>query len=210
MRRLEDRLVAGDEPGAWTIVESRLGAGGDPDEILMDELGQAMRSVGAGWEAGTYTVDDEHRASGVASRLVARLGARFTTRGPKRGSVVLGTPPKELHGLTTAMAANVTLRGAGYEVVDLGADVPADTFGSAVSKRRVRWRWQSASAPGTTTAPCGRSSAPCTRSAPACRCSSAAPASPTGSTQPGSVRCGAVRDARSLGEVIEDLDRPGR
>ena len=78
---------------AWTIVESRLGSGSDPDEILMDELGQAMRSVGAGWEAGTYTVDDEHRASGVASRLVARLGARFTTRGPKRGSVVLGTPP---------------------------------------------------------------------------------------------------------------------
>jgi MerR family transcriptional regulator, light-induced transcriptional regulator len=133
VRRLEDRLVAGDEPGAWTIVESRLGSGSDPDDVLLDGLGQAMRSVGEGWEAGAYTVDDEHRASGVALRVVARLGARFTTRGPKRGSVILGTPPHELHGLPTAMAANV-LRGHGFEVVDLGADVPEGAFGHAVSK----------------------------------------------------------------------------
>jgi MerR family transcriptional regulator, light-induced transcriptional regulator len=133
VRRLEDRLVAGDEPGVWTIVEGRLGSGADPDDVLLDGLGEAMRSVGKGWEAGDYTVDDEHRASGVASRVVARLGARFTTRGPKRGSVILGTPPHELHGLPTAMAANV-LRGRGYEVVDLGADVPEDAFASAVTK----------------------------------------------------------------------------
>jgi excisionase family DNA binding protein len=133
VRRLEDRLVAGDEPGAWTIVESRLGAGSDPDDVLLDELGSAMRSVGKGWAAGDYTVDDEHRASGVASRVVARLGARFTTRGPKRGSVILGTPPRELHGLPTAIAANV-LRGRGFDVVDLGADVPEDAFAHAVTK----------------------------------------------------------------------------
>src|SRR5580698_495240 len=132
-RRLEDRLVAGDEPGAWTIVEGRLGAGSDPDDVLLDGLGEAMRSVGQGWEAGDYTVDDEHRAAGVATRVVARLGARFTARGPKRGGVILGTPPHELHGLPTAMAANV-LRSRGFEVVDLGADVPEDAFGRAVAK----------------------------------------------------------------------------
>ena len=132
-RRLEGRLVAGDEPGAWAIVEARLGSGSDPDAVLLDELGLAMRSVGDGWEAGDYTVDDEHRASGVALRLVARLGARFAKRGPKPGSVILGTPPHELHGLPTAMAANV-LRGRGYDVVDLGADVPPDAFAAAVSK----------------------------------------------------------------------------
>src|SRR5580698_8705556 len=50
VRRLEDRLVAGDEPGAWSIVEGRLGSGTDPDDILLDGLGQAMRSVGHRWE----------------------------------------------------------------------------------------------------------------------------------------------------------------
>ena len=90
-------------------------------------------------EVGDYTVDDEHHASGVATRLVARLGARFTRRGPSRRSVILGTPPHELHGLPTAMAANV-LHGRGYDVVDLGADVPADAFGAAVTKTARRWR----------------------------------------------------------------------
>ena len=125
--------MAGDEPGAWAIIEGRLGSGSSPDEVLLDELGVAMRSVGVGWEAGDYTVDDEHRASGVAMRMVARLGARFTKRGPNRRSIILGTPPHELHGLPTAMAANL-LRGRGYDVVDLGADVPADAFGAAVTK----------------------------------------------------------------------------
>ena len=209
VRQLEDRLVAGDEPGAWTIVESRLGSGSDPDEILMDELGQAMRSVGAGWAAGTYTVDDEHRASGVASRLVARLGARFTTRGPKRGSVVLGTPPNELHGLTTAMAANV-LRGAGFDVVDLGADVPADAFGSAVSKTPRAL----AVAVGVSTGKHDRSVRAIVRAV-----HEVSPGLPVLVGGAGiadgehAARLGALwsgRDARSLGEVIEDLDRAAR
>lgn len=209
VRRLEDRLVAGDEPGAWTILESRLGSGSDPDEILMDELGQAMRSVGAGWETGTYTVDDEHRASGVASRLVARLGARFTTRGPKRGSVVLGTPPNELHGLTTAMAANV-LRGAGFEVVDLGADVPADAFGSAVSKTPRPL----AVAVGVSTGNHDRSVRAIVRAV-----HKVSPGLPVVVGGAGiadgehAARLGAVwsgRDARSLGKAIEGLDRATR
>ncbi len=132
-RRLERRLVAGDEAGAWAIVEARLGSGSDPDDVLLDELALAMRAVGDGWEAGDYTVDDEHRATGVATRMVGRLGARFTRRGPKRPSVILGTPPRELHGLPTSMAANV-LSGRGYDVVDLGADVPTDAFAAAVTK----------------------------------------------------------------------------
>jgi excisionase family DNA binding protein len=207
VRRLEDRLVAGDEPGAWTIVESRLGSGAEPDDILLDGLGQAMRSVGAGWEAGTYTVDDEHRASGVASRLVARLGARFTTRGPKRGSVILGTPPNELHGLVTAMAANV-LRGDGFEVVDLGADVPPDAFGSAVSKTpRAR-----AVAVGVTAGNHDRSVRAIVRAV-----RKVDPDLPVFVGGAGIAdadhagRLGAAwsgRDARSLGQAIEGLERP--
>jgi MerR family transcriptional regulator, light-induced transcriptional regulator len=133
VRRLEKRLVAGDEPGAWSIVEASLGAGAEPDDVLVDLLGAAMSSVGNRWEAGDYTVDDEHRATAVASRLVARLGPRFNRRGPKRRPVVLGTPPGELHGLPTAIAANL-LRGRGFEVIDLGADVPADAFARAAEK----------------------------------------------------------------------------
>ncbi len=132
-RRLEKRLVAGDEPGAWAIVEASLGAGADPDDVLVDEIGEAMASIGERWERGACTVDDEHRATAVASRVIARLGPRFARRGPRRRAVILGTPPGELHALPTAIASNV-LHWHGFEVVDLGADVPVDALAGAAAK----------------------------------------------------------------------------
>ena len=137
VRRLESRLVAGDEAGAWAIVEASLSAGAAPDSLVVDLIAAAMHLVGDRWAAGDYTVDEEHRGTGVAQRLVARLGPQFAKRGPKRRSVILGTPPDELHGLPTAMAANI-LRGRGYEVMDLGANVPVEAFATAVAKATRR------------------------------------------------------------------------
>ncbi len=208
-RRLEDRLVAGDEAGAWAIVEERLGSGSNPDEILLDELGLAMRSVGEGWETGDYSVDDEHRASGVATRVVARLGARFTKRGPRRRSVILGTPPHELHGLPTAMAANV-LRGQGYDVIDLGADVPPDAFGAAVTKTARPL----AAAVAVTSGNHDRSVRAIVRAVE--QASPGLPVLVGGagiSEEEHAARLGAAwsgGDARRLSEVIDDLDRRSR
>ncbi len=208
-RHLESRLVAGDEAGAWAIVEARLGSGTHPDDVLLDELALAMRSVGDGWEAGDYTVDDEHRASGVATRVVSRLGARFTRRGPKRRSVILGTPPHELHGLPTAMAANV-LRGRGYDVADLGADVPPDAFGAAVTKTARPL----AVAVAVTAGNHDRSVRAIVRSAE--KASPGLPVLVGGAGIAGeqhAARLGARwsgDDARQLGEVIEELDRRAR
>ena len=92
--RLAARLVAGDEAGAWAIVESTLASGADPDDVLVDVIAAAMRNIGDGWAAGTLDVSDEHRATVVVERIVGRMGPRFTRRGRKRGMIVLGTPPK--------------------------------------------------------------------------------------------------------------------
>jgi len=125
--RLEDRLLAGDETGAWTIIENALTAGVDPDEIYLEVLSPAMALVGDQWEAGTVSVSEEHRASVVMLRLIGRLGPRFSRRGRKRGTVVLGAPAGDHHGVPVALAADL-LRGAGFMVIDLGADTPAASF----------------------------------------------------------------------------------
>lgn len=129
--RLEDRLTHGDEAGAWAIVEAAMGGGMTPEAVYQEVLAPAMRSIGDRWERNDLTVDQEHLATNVALRLIGRLGPRFARRGRKRGTVVLGAPPGDAHGLPLAMVADL-LRARGFEVVDLGADVPAPSFAHAV------------------------------------------------------------------------------
>jgi excisionase family DNA binding protein len=131
-KRLEARLLAGDETGAWGVVESALAAGSDPVEIHVEVLAPAMRRIGDAWAAGDVDVADEHRASVIASRLVGRLGPRFLRRGRTKGTVVLGAVQGERHGLPVAMLADL-VRSGGYAVVDLGADVPVESFVRAVA-----------------------------------------------------------------------------
>ena len=125
--RLEHRLIAGDAPGVWSVVEAAQAAGADIEDVYLDIVSPAMVSIGRRWEAGEIDVGVEHRASVIAGQLVGRLGHRFLRRGRSRGTVVLGAPAGERHGLPLALLADL-LRGAGWEVSDLGPDVPALSF----------------------------------------------------------------------------------
>jgi excisionase family DNA binding protein len=129
--QLEARLLAGDEPGAWAVLEAALASDRTPSEVLLQLVAPALESIGDRWSLGELTVADEHLASAVAVRLISRIGARFGRRGPKRGSVVLTTPPAERHSAPVAIAADL-LRWAGFNVIELGADTPADALAQAL------------------------------------------------------------------------------
>ncbi len=132
-QQLEARLLAGDEPGAWAVLETALASHHHShSQVLLQLMTPALESIGDRWHAGELTVADEHRASAVAVRLISRIGARFVRRGPKRGSVVITTPPAEQHAAPVAMATNL-LRWAGFDVVELGADTPADALAQALA-----------------------------------------------------------------------------
>jgi excisionase family DNA binding protein len=135
--RLERRLVAGDEVGAWGVVEGALAAGADPPAIYLDVLAPAMAAIGDAWAVGEVDVSVEHRASAIALRLVGRLGPRFARRGVSRGSVLLAAPRGDLHGLPVALAADL-VRGAGFDAEDLGADLPPSSLvGAATRTQRL-------------------------------------------------------------------------
>jgi methanogenic corrinoid protein MtbC1 len=112
-------------------VESALASGSDPAEIYTRLLGPALRSVGERWANGDLTVAEEHLASSVALRVIGRLGPRFARPGRPRGRVIVATPPGERHAIPGAMLADL-LRGAGFAVIDLGADIPADELEGAI------------------------------------------------------------------------------
>ena len=125
--------MAGDEAGAWAVVEAAMSAGMGPAELYLEVLVPSLRSIGDRWASGELTVADEHRASGVTHRLIGRLGPRFARRGRKRGVAVLAAPPGETHGLPIALFADL-LRIRGFDVCDLGADVPTDALAATVAR----------------------------------------------------------------------------
>jgi excisionase family DNA binding protein len=131
--RLEHRLLAGDEGGAWGVVEAALSAGTEPATIHLEVLSPALRAIGDGWAIGDLDVALEHRASAIAGRLIGRLGPRFVRRGVSRGSVLLAAPQGDLHALPVAMAADL-VRGAGFDAEDLGADLPHESLVEAACR----------------------------------------------------------------------------
>ena len=119
--------MAGDSRGAWGVVEAALAAGAEIDEVYLEIITPAMESIGARWAAGELDVSVEHRATGIAFRLIGRLGPRFARRGRTRGAVLLGAPVGERHSLPVALLADL-VRGEGWEVSDLGVDLPHESF----------------------------------------------------------------------------------
>lgn len=130
--RYEARLRAGDEGGAWGVVERALAAGTEPERVLLDVVAPAMRAIGDAWERGELDVAEEHRASQVALRTIGRLGPRFSRRGRSKGTVVVGGVEGERHSLPLLVLADL-LRAGGWTVADLGGDVPTPSFASIVA-----------------------------------------------------------------------------
>lgn len=126
---LVERLTHSDEQGAWTIIDEAARGGMEPDRVYLDLLAPALEDIGDRWERGEVSVAEEHQASALVLRLIGRLGPRFARRGRKRGTIVVGAPPGDAHGLPSALISDL-LRARRFDVVDLGGDVPVESWRS--------------------------------------------------------------------------------
>ena len=129
--RFEACLLAGDEVGAEQLLNDALNSGHDLFSLYLDVVSPALVAIGARWAGGNLHIHEEHRASTIVARLFARVSARFAHRGPSRGTVVIGGPSGERHGLALTMVADL-LRSRGWNVSDIGPDMPAESFATAV------------------------------------------------------------------------------
>ena len=132
-KRLEARLLEGDEAGAWGVLEGALASGSEPADIYTELIGPALTSVGEKWHDGKISIAGEHLATSTVLRLIGRMGPRFARKGRNKGTVVVTTPPGERHVIPSLMVSDF-LRGAGYAVVDLGADVPVESLAEIVER----------------------------------------------------------------------------
>jgi methanogenic corrinoid protein MtbC1 len=110
---------------------------GPIEETLADIVEPVLERVGESWQAGEFTVAQEHLlSSSVRARLERQLA---DARGGVRGIAVLACVPGERHDLGLLMLA-VLLRADGWQVAYLGADTPLEDairLASAVSAQML-------------------------------------------------------------------------
>jgi methanogenic corrinoid protein MtbC1 len=127
-------LLYGDEIAAEMAIRDAIDADLSTAEIDDEIIAPALWLVGDLWERGEISVAEEHLATEISVRMLAlqREAQRVAQeRGDHR--VLLATPAGELHVVALRMIANL-LRGTGYDVVMLGADVPPTALASAVRR----------------------------------------------------------------------------
>jgi 5-methyltetrahydrofolate--homocysteine methyltransferase len=128
LQRLFDAVLEGDFEGVKTNLQLSLDANLDPTVILNDGMIAAMREVGTRFEAGEYYVPEMLIAARAMQSGMAILKPYLQQTDRKsRGRVVIGTVKGDLHDIGKNLVS-LMLEGAGFEIIDLGVDVPAEEF----------------------------------------------------------------------------------
>jgi len=138
LSRLYDAVVNGDAKTAVAVTKEALAENADPMELVTRYMIPAMNEVGRRFEAEEYFVPElllSARAMKSAMELIRPL---LAARGAQPvGRVIIGTVKGDLHDIGKNLVASM-LEGGGFEVIDLGADVPPEKFVEAVQERNAQ------------------------------------------------------------------------
>lgn len=128
LTKLYEAILTGDAPAAKEITEAAIAAEIDPQQLVTGQMIPAMDEVGRRFEAGEYFVPELLIAGRAMKGALAILRPLLAARGVEPiGRVVIGTVKGDMHDIGKGLVASM-LEGAGFEVIDLGVDVPADKF----------------------------------------------------------------------------------
>jgi methanogenic corrinoid protein MtbC1 len=116
------------EDEALEIVAERLKAGADPMAIL-DEARRGMETVGKRFADCEYFIPDLVYSGEILKKINEMVKPKLaSTGGAKRGGkVVIGTVAGDIHDIGKDIVAFM-LDVSGFDVLDLGVDVPAEKF----------------------------------------------------------------------------------
>jgi methanogenic corrinoid protein MtbC1 len=142
-------VLAGDEVAAEHVIREAIEADLSIVEVDEEIIAPALWLVGELWERGEISVADEHVATEISIRVLAlEREARRVARVRPAYLAMLAAPPGELHVVALRMVAGV-LREAGYEVMLVGADVPAVALAATAARHRPDVVCLSATMPGS-------------------------------------------------------------
>jgi 5-methyltetrahydrofolate--homocysteine methyltransferase len=125
---MQKDLYQGKAAEVKAATEKALETGMTPEEILNNGLVAGMDVVGRDFKAGTLFIPEVLIAAKAMHAGMDILRPLLTeSSASSRGKVVLGTVAGDLHDIGKNLVG-MMLEGAGFEIIDLGTDVPAEKF----------------------------------------------------------------------------------
>jgi len=129
--KLMNSVTSCDVEGAVKTAEEALKAGVDPVEAIEDGLAKGIRVVGDRFGAGEAFLTELMIAAQAMKQALAVLEPAISKRAKaaKKGlaKVMIGTVEGDIHDIGKTIVATM-LAVEGFEVVDLGVDIPVETF----------------------------------------------------------------------------------
>jgi 5-methyltetrahydrofolate--homocysteine methyltransferase len=125
------------QAGATELVEEALDQGVNSKTIVLDGLTKAMEVVGEKFEKEEYLIPDMLASAECVGAAMDILSPHLVQAGVEsKGKFVIATVAGDLHDIGKNIVA-IMLKGAGYEVIDLGNDVPADRIAETVRENKA-------------------------------------------------------------------------
>lgn len=125
------------QPAVIELVEAAIAQGIAPGEILIKGLTASMEEVGRKFESGEYLIPDMLAAAEAVGEGMDILTPHLLKAGVEsKGKFIIATVAGDLHDIGKNIVA-IMLKGAGYEVIDLGVDVPIDKIINTVKETQA-------------------------------------------------------------------------
>lgn len=135
LNQLYTAILEGQRDEAKEYVENALSEGVPPGEVL-DVMINAMEEVGRLFEEGEYFVPEMLIAARAMKTGMEILKPKLVDADIQPiGKIIAGTVKGDLHDIGKNLVC-MMLEGAGFQVVDLGADVSPEAFVAAVQEHQ--------------------------------------------------------------------------
>jgi 5-methyltetrahydrofolate--homocysteine methyltransferase len=128
LEKLKVAVVQGDDVEAAAVARQALADGIPALQVINEAVVPGIQEAGRLWKENQYFLPDvvlSAEAFNAAMAVLEPHVAAGQTR--SAGKVLIGTVSGDMHNLGKSIVAAM-LRGAGFDVVDLGVDVPTAAF----------------------------------------------------------------------------------
>jgi corrinoid protein of di/trimethylamine methyltransferase len=134
-KELYDAILTGNAKKAEEITKAALAAKADPAELVKQYMIPAMDEVGKRFECNEYFVPELLIAARAMKTSLELITPLLAAAGAEPvGRVVIGTVQGDLHDIGKNLVASM-LEGGGFQVIDLGVDVPPERFVEAAKEK---------------------------------------------------------------------------